>query len=184
MDAGKGGARMSLAKWALLAAILALGACAFTESGRTAGHVASLELPNYAAPERQLVTAGAITETQLRELAEIGSIRVINLRTLAEPGAAREAEVVAELGIPYVHLPVGGPADLTEANARRLAEVLAARPPGALDVLHCSTSNRVGALLALKAHYVDGEDPDSALAYGRAAGMKSLEPEVTRILGR
>ena len=49
-------------------------------------------------------------------------------------------------------------------------------------VLYCGSSNRVGALLALKAYWLDGADPEDALELGRAAGMTRLEGRVTELM--
>ncbi|PPU82009.1 hypothetical protein XpopCFBP1817_20380 [Xanthomonas populi] len=51
------------------------------------------------------------------------------------------------------------------------------------DVLiHCASSNRVGALIALEKGRANGAPRDEAIAIGRAAGMTSLEPLVMRLL--
>jgi len=85
------------------------------------------------------------------------------------------------LGMTYVSIPIAGAADISEENARRLAEVLdvGADPV----VVHCASGNRVGALFALKAYYVDGKTPEEALALGKAAGVTRLEPVVRQTLG-
>jgi len=49
-------------------------------------------------------------------------------------------------------------------------------------MLYCASSNRVGAMLALKAHWVDGESPEEALELGLAAGLTSLERSVRDLL--
>jgi hypothetical protein len=45
-------------------------------------------------------------------------------------------------------------------------------------LVHCASSNRVGAMIALRAALVDGASADAALAEGRRWGLKSLEPQV------
>ena len=50
-------------------------------------------------------------------------------------------------------------------------------------VLHCASSNRVGALLAMKAFYVDEATPEEALALARKAGITRMEPAVRQKLG-
>ena len=47
----------------------------------------------------------------------------------------------------------------------------------------CGSSNRVGALFALKARLLDGKSPDEAIAIGEACGMTRLEPVVRQALG-
>ena len=45
------------------------------------------------------------------------------------------------------------------------------------------SGNRVGALFALKAQYVDGKSTEDALSEGRAHGLKAMEPAVRQLLG-
>jgi hypothetical protein len=49
-------------------------------------------------------------------------------------------------------------------------------------LVHYASSNRVGALFALKSHFIDGCDVETALADGRAAGLKDQEPAVRALL--
>ena len=49
--------------------------------------------------------------------------------------------------------------------------------------LACSSGNRAGALLALRAFWLDGADAASALELGLAAGLTRLEPSVRLLLG-
>lgn len=163
--------------------LILLAACATPEPQVKPDQVAALGLPSYSAPLPGIVTAGQISEPQLRDLAKLGPIRIINLRAAGEPGTDWEPGLAKELGMTYVHLPIRGAEDLTEANARKLAEVLAGRPGETLDLVHCASSNRVGALLALKAYYIDGEDAEEAFALGKSAGMTRLEPDIRQKLG-
>ncbi len=127
-----------------------------------------------------VLTGGQPTDEQLVALRSAGFTTVINLRQPGERGTQGEAERVAELGMRYVAIPVAGAEGLTEDNARALAAALeeAERPV----LVHCGSGNRVGALLALKAFWVDGAGADEALAAGTAAGLTRLESDVRRIL--
>jgi protein tyrosine phosphatase (PTP) superfamily phosphohydrolase (DUF442 family) len=51
-------------------------------------------------------------------------------------------------------------------------------------VLYCASSNRVGALLALRAYWLDGAEADQALELGRQAGMTSLEARVGELMAQ
>ena len=75
---------------------------------------------------------------------------------------------------------MGSPDDLTRENARILADTLAAAD--GKSVVYCKSGNRVGALLALKAHWIDEDGAEEALAFGRAAGLTRMEPVVQKIL--
>jgi protein tyrosine phosphatase (PTP) superfamily phosphohydrolase (DUF442 family) len=66
---------------------------------------------------------------------------------------------------------------LTEANALLLSAAmneLGAQPM----IIHCASGNRVGALLALKAYYVDHASKEQALELGERAGLKGLKSAV------
>jgi uncharacterized protein (TIGR01244 family) len=132
-------------------------------------------------PMDGVLTGGQPTDDQLAALRDAGFQTVINLRQPDEPGTQGEAEMMAGLGMTYVAIPVAGAAGLTEENAAALAAALdeAAGPV----LLHCGSGNRVGALLALKAFWLDGASAEEALATGIAGGVTSLEPTVRDMLG-
>lgn len=123
--------------------------------------------------------AGQPTPEQLQQLDAAGVRTVVNLCPAGECGWDERAKAES-LGLHYINIPVATPADLTREAARQLHDALAScdRPV----LVHCGSSNRVGALFALKARFVDGHDPDIAIEQGRAAGLKGLEPAVRQIL--
>ncbi|SVC09755.1 uncharacterized protein METZ01_LOCUS262609, partial [marine metagenome] len=49
---------------------------------------------------------------------------------------------------------------------------------------YCASGNRVGGLLALKAYWLDGVEPDDALEIGRQAGLTGLESAVQELLSQ
>ena len=136
-------------------------------------------LPNARRPAEGVVSGGQPSVEQLAMASQAGFKTVINLRGEGEPGT-REAEVSAA-GMHYVALPIEGGGAITEANARALAVALEEAEPPVL--LHCASGNRVGALLALKALYLDGKSAEEALQYGLDSGMTRLEPVVRKELG-
>lgn len=128
-------------------------------------------LPNGQEPMPGVTTGGQPTREQLAEAAARGLETVINLRGEGESDIGR-ADVEA-LGMTYVALPIAGTEDLTAANAAALDAALAeAEGP---VMVHCGSGNRVGAMFALRAHFVEGADPEEALALGKAAGLTRLE---------
>ncbi len=149
------------------------------EEAPAAAEWASL-VPEGRTPLDGVLTGGQPTPEQLEAISRAGFRTVINLRLPSEPGVEGEAEKVAELGMRYVSIPVAGAEGLTEDNVRALAEALAAAPGPTL--LHCGSGNRVGALLALKAHWLDGASPEEALEEGRAGGLTRLEPAVRELV--
>jgi protein tyrosine phosphatase (PTP) superfamily phosphohydrolase (DUF442 family) len=76
-------------------------------------------------------------------------------------------------------LPVSGASGISYDNANALDRILADIDGPVL--LHCASSNRVGALLALRAK-MHGADTANALALGIDAGLTSLQPVVEEAL--
>lgn len=136
---------------------------------------------NLAMPRPGLLTAGQPTEEQLAQLTALGVTRVVCLRPATEPETGWEEAKAKALGVTFVRLPIGGPQDVTIANAQKVGEAIAAGN-GATTLLCCASSNRVGAMLALNAFHVEKKSADEALTLGRAAGLKSLEPVVKGLL--
>ena len=142
--------------------------------------IASLEIINVRMPSDHLVTGGQLTQEQMVALREEGYETFINLRPVDEKGTGWEEEFSAAEGISFTRIPVAGAAGVTRESAERLAEALSSSESGA--VVYCKSGNRVGALLALKAHFVDGQSPEDALQFGLDAGMTRLEPLVRELL--
>jgi len=142
-----------------------------------------IEIRNARVPADGLLVGGQPSEEELRQAAEAGYRTVVNTRTEGEEGEIPgEAELVAELGMEYVFLPVAGAEGLTDENVRVLDEIL--DDPASYPVMvHCASGNRVGALLALRAHRLEGRSPEDALAFGLEAGLTRLEPAVRQELG-
>ena len=149
-------------------------------AARTAAPDPATLVRNGAMPAPGILTGGQPTDEQLEALRDAGYQTVINLRQPDERGTRGEAEKVAALGMTYVSLPVAGAADLSEENAAALAAALdeAARPV----LLHCGSGNRVGALLALKAFWLEGASAEDALTIGRSGGLTRLESTVREII--
>lgn len=128
--------------------------------------------------------AGQPTRAHLAQLAREGVRTVINLRGTDEPVDYDEAAEAARLGLRYVTLPISGPADLDRERVRQFGGLLdeARREGGVL--IHCASSNRVGAMVALDEAFNRGCALDDAIERGRAAGLKTLEPVVVALAGR
>ncbi|MCU0865767.1 MAG: sulfur transferase domain-containing protein [Planctomycetes bacterium] len=135
------------------------------------------QIKGLAMPRQGLLTAGQPTEAQFEQLGKLGVKRVICLRPDTEPGTGWEEVKAKQLGITFVRLPIAGADGLTPDNARRLGQELAAAGD-ATAMVCCGSSNRVGALLALHAFFVEQKSAAEALAFGKAAGLKALEPQV------
>jgi uncharacterized protein (TIGR01244 family) len=144
---------------------------------------AAVLLPKGRAPLPGVITGGQPDAAQLAALAEAGYRTVVDLRAPGEPYPREDEKAALEsLGIEYVSIPVAGPEGLTEENARALSAVLAEEDAYPVAI-HCGSGNRVGALLALEAVWVDGAPAEEALALGLDAGLTGLEPKVREFLG-
>lgn len=140
-------------------------------------------LPNGRAPLPRVVTGGQPSAEQLAGLAAAGFRTVVNLRADGEPSPVGEPEAAVEgLGMRYVHIPVAGAEGLDRENARALSEVLADEAAYPVAV-YCGSGNRVGALLALEAAWIERAAPEEALELGLDAGLTRLEPQVRELLG-
>ncbi len=131
-------------------------------------------------PTDNIITGGQPSLADLSVLKERGVSKVINLRGLNENLGFDQAAELKRLGIKYIQIPMSTPADLTVENTAKLDKALKNIQGKAL--LHCVSSNRVGALLALRQARFNNVSPEEALAFGKSAGMKSLTSAVQEIL--
>jgi uncharacterized protein (TIGR01244 family) len=141
----------------------------------------ALGVPNAREPVPGLLTSGQISQAQLDALAQGGYTTFVSLRPPTEEGADWEEAYAAQRGVSFTRIPVAHAAGLTRENVEALDRVLKAAGDGK-TVLYCGSGNRVGALLALRAAWLQGATPEQAMALGRAAGLTSLEPDVARLL--
>lgn len=133
-------------------------------------------------PVAGIITAGQPTREQVVALRGAGVEHFVSLRPTTEDGAGWEEALASSEGFDFDRLPISGAGSLTRENVETFAAILDDIGDGPA-VLYCASSNRVGAMLALKAHWVDGESPESALELGRSAGLSSLENPVRELLG-
>ena len=129
-------------------------------------------------PVNGISAAGQPNENAFKVFAKEGYTTVIDLRTSSEDRGLNEPKVVSDLGMNYVSLPIGNDG-LTFENAKILNKYLEQASGPVL--LHCGSSNRVGAMLALSKK-LSGIDMNNALSIGRSAGLTSLENAVIKVL--
>lgn len=131
-------------------------------------------IANATFPDKGVMAAAQPTGEQLQVLAEEGYKTVIDLRAPEEPRGYDEVEAAKANGLTYVNVPVTIE-NMDQATIDRFVKVMdkAEKP----ILLHCASSNRVGALWY--AYLVEkGMAPAEALEKGRAAGLKN--PELTK----
>ena len=160
----------------LLAVLLAVAALAAT--GCTSMPVATVvpEVAHARSPAPGIVSAGRLQSGDIERLRAAGIRHVIDLTPDAETPGFDEAAAVRAAGMGYDNLPLSGAADLTPANALAFDAMVSDAPRPLL--VHCASGNRVGAMAALRAAWVDGQSIDEAIATGRAWGLAGLEPAV------
>ena len=142
-----------------------------------------LPIPNARIPVAGVLSGGQPTQDLIASAGAAGYKTVINLRPDTEPGFEWEAAAVKAAGMAYVSIPVAGTAGLTKDNVARLDAALKEAAASGPVLLHCGSGNRIGALLALRAVWLEGKDPAAALEYGKASGLTGLEPAVKSMLG-
>lgn len=156
---------------------LLLAGCPWTASQAAPPQAALAGLPNVSFPAPHRVASGRLQAGDMAALKGAGIRQVIDLSANAETPDFDEAAAMRSADITYHNLPIHGAADLTRANVARFDRLL--RNVGDQTTLvHCASSNRVGAMIALRAALVDGQSTAEALAEGRRWGLKSLEPAV------
>ena len=131
-------------------------------------------------PAENVMTGGQPRLADLPVLKEKGVTTVINLRGLGENLGFDETAELQKLGIKYVQIPMCNAADLTLDNVKKLDKALKKVKGTAL--VHCASSNRVGALLAVREFHINGKTAEEAMAFGTSAGMKGLTPAVQAVL--
>lgn len=157
-------------------AFLAISAtCAFSPSNAVAGEMPAL--PNLSQPDPGHYAAGAVSPADVDVLAKAGIRNVINLRPVSETPDFDEASAVRAAGMNYKSLPISSADDLNRANVDRF-DALLKKQQGRPSLVHCASSNRVGALMALRAGWIKGQSTDEAIAVGKQWGLASLEPVV------
>lgn len=167
---------------AALALALAAGAHAQTAPQAPPETLDAALVPFYKLLRPGLAVAGQPTPETLARLAELGFRTVVNLRTDGESGVPEERPLIEGQGLLYVQVPVT-PESFSQADVDAVARVVD-DPAAAPVLLHCSSSNRVGAVIAVMAAR-RGSSLEAALDEGRRAGLKSaaMVEAVRRVLG-
>lgn len=168
---------------AILGFLLVITACAgepeISEASPLKVDLDAVVAAGVVTPVDGITAAGQPDEAALKVFAESGYAAVIDLRTAGESRGLDEPAVVEALGMDYLSLPIGRDG-ISFESAKSLDELISRYDAPVL--VHCGSSNRVGALLALRAS-LEGADDEAALETGRVGGLKSLEGRVREVLG-
>ena len=130
------------------------------------------DLDNMGQPLEYVATAGQPEEEHLKRLAEAGYKTVVDLRTPGEaPSPDEWGRVVRRAGMEYVNIPVAHK-NIDDETFDRFREHI--RDGGRRPVLvHCSSANRVGALLIPYLILDDGMTPQKSKEIAAEVGLKS-----------
>lgn len=155
-------------------------AAALAFAGCTTSRAVLPDVADAVSPAPGVISAGRLGPADIAPLREAGIRHVIDLTPDEETPDFDEAAAVRAAGLGYSNLPLAGPPDLTRENVLAFDALLrdAERPV----LVHCASGNRVGAMAALRAAWVEGRPAGEAIAIGRDWGLKGLEDEVRRRL--
>jgi protein tyrosine phosphatase (PTP) superfamily phosphohydrolase (DUF442 family) len=130
-------------------------------------------LPNAVEALEGVVTAGQPNREHLERLAGAGYKTVVDLREAPEDRRLEEPEAVRRAGMEYASIPVGHE-EVDDGTFDRLRELMAdrGRRPA---LVHCSSANRVGALLVPYLVLDEGKSVEEALEIASRVGLRSDE---------
>lgn len=142
----------------------------------------TVNVKNLRQVEKNVYSSGQPTKEQLEMLKELGIKHIVNLRPAAEMDW-NESELVGQLGMTYHSIPVAGGRDITHKNATLLQETLV--NIGDQPVLvHCSSGNRIGSLIAVDQYMSQQKSIDAAIDEGKRWGLTRNENPVRAILDK
>lgn len=130
--------------------------------------------------EAGIVSAGRLAAGDIATLQAAGIRHVIDLTPDAETPDFDEATAVRDAGLAYANLPLAGASDLTRDNVQAFDTMM--REAEHPLLVHCGSGNRVGAMAALRAGWIDGQPVEQAIATGRQWGLTGLEEEVRQLI--
>lgn len=134
-------------------------------------------IPYAACPLPGVATSGQPSAAQWPRLAAAGYRTVVDLRAPEEPRGYDEPAAVSAAGLDYVAIPVSQPklGDTQFDDFRDVVRSSERRP----ILVHCATSNRVGALLLPYFALDEGMSLADATRLAHAAGLRN--PELERV---
>jgi len=165
--------KLLIKQGSIFTVLLILAACANLQRLNIAA-IQSADLNNLNVPESSALASGQPTQEQIKVLADAGVKHVISLRSPEEIDWDERAVVEAN-GMQFHSIPVAGLAGVTKANATKLEDLLNSLGNEAV-LVHCGSSNRVGALKTLAS--LDSDDSasiEAAFSEGRRWGLTRLE---------
>ena len=168
---------MRLPPLALVLSLLLCGACAHTKTAVPPAPVepATLGALKKVSASGGIWLAGQPSADDLALLPGLGVTTVINLRPAKEQADLDERAQVESLGLAYVNVPFGSPAELDDGIFDELRRLLGTTEPPVF--LHCASANRVGAVWIPFRVLDQGVELEAAVAEAKAIGLKTPEYE-------
>ena len=161
-----------------------VAACA-ADNGSDSGpstyvEIASVNESGHVQPVDGITAAGQPDVAALKVFADSGYVAIVDMRGPDEDrGMDDEKGVVEGLGLEYVAFPITSDDELSFEKAGEFDELIQTYDGPVL--VHCASSNRVGAMLALR-HSLNGASDKEALQHGKQGGLTRLEPVVVKRL--
>jgi protein tyrosine phosphatase (PTP) superfamily phosphohydrolase (DUF442 family) len=120
-----------------------------------------------------VISGGQPNAEQLRALKDAGGGVVLDLRDPMEPRPVNEPEMVRDLGMEYVNVPVRA-GSLDDATLERILSVLREAERKTV-FLHCGSGNRVGGALIPYFMLDQGMEEEAAVDQAMRVGLRSAE---------
>ncbi|MEO8010284.1 MAG: sulfur transferase domain-containing protein, partial [Dokdonella sp.] len=135
------------------------------------------QVPFAKQPSATRYAAGQLRAEHIKALVDADVRRVIDLTTARETPGFDWRAAIEQAGMIYAALPIDGKGGLTRDNVRAF-DALLSKAGEDITLVHCASANRVGALVALRAAWIDGATPEQAIAEGERWGLKGLRDTV------
>lgn len=126
---------------------------------------------NFSRIKPNLAAAGQPNEENLKKAAASGYKTIVNLRP-KEEWPFDEESLVKDLGMNYVLIPFSTPETLTLEKAEELRTILKDKTAYPI-LIHCGSSNRVGAIYALYEHLENKISTSKAIEIGKKSGLSN-----------
>ena len=132
-------------------------------------------------PTSTLYVAGQPKPDAFVAFAKAGVAHVINLRPPQEAPELNAATIVTNAGMAYYNIPIAGADDLTRDSVQQL-DTLLGKIGNEKVLIYCSSGNRVGALMALRAAWMQNASIEEAIKIGDRYGLTKLRSDVRKLL--
>ncbi len=127
-----------------------------------------------------MLLGGRPSALEFKKMSEGNYRTVIDLRSFAETGVEEDRQLIEKFGMTAINIEVAGAKGLTREATSAFDEALSSAE-GPI-VVCCASGNRVGALLALRAFWIQGKTVEESLTVGQLAGLIGLESTVRDLL--